>query len=84
MQTLGEFHHGDGGDRDGERSSVRADETGLKPATEGWFVVNVRDAARWMQHETFGAGCPFGAPEVGFREFGIKLRVLEPGQANGL
>jgi hypothetical protein len=28
--------------------------TGLAPVTEGWFVVNVRDAA-WVTNETYGA-----------------------------
>ena len=31
-------------------------ESGLAPATEGWFVVNVRDT-RWDTHETFGGNC---------------------------
>lgn len=66
-----------------EEARLEETETGLRPVGEGWFVVNVRDA-RWMRHETFGAGCPFGGPEAGFREFGINLRVLEPGQPNGL
>jgi uncharacterized cupin superfamily protein len=66
-----------------KEAQLEQTETGLKPVSEGWFVVNARDA-RWMRHETFGAGCPFGAPEVGFREFGINLRVLGPGQPNGL
>jgi uncharacterized cupin superfamily protein len=66
-----------------EEARLEECETGLKPVNEGWFVVNARDS-RWMRHETFGAGCPFGGPQAGFREFGINLRVLEPGQPNGL
>ena len=58
-------------------------ESGLRPADEGWFVVNARHA-RWMRHEAFGAGCVFEGPESGFRQIGINLRVLEPGQPNGL
>src|SRR5205823_15038255 len=30
--------------------------SGLAPVTEGWFVVNVRDAA-WFSSETRGAAC---------------------------
>jgi uncharacterized cupin superfamily protein len=48
-----------------------------------WFTVNVRDAA-WGRHEAFGAGCRFEDPEAPFPEFGINLRVLEPGQPNCL
>ena len=31
---------------------------GLAPVTEGWFVVNARDAA-WLQHDSFGFRCKF-------------------------
>jgi uncharacterized cupin superfamily protein len=54
--------------------------TGLVPAGEGWFVVNVRDAA-WVEHDLLGASClfenPRGAP---LPELGIRVRVLQPGQ----
>jgi hypothetical protein len=33
-------------------------EYGLVPASEGWFSVNVRDAA-WMTSDAFGAACVF-------------------------
>ncbi len=33
-------------------------EVGLAPAGEGWFAVNVGDAA-WETNETFGAACFF-------------------------
>ena len=68
--------------------------SGLAPVGEGWFVVNVRDAA-WIANEAFGARCVFEAdvpvlrnrPElepVRFPELGIKLAVLEPGEPSGL
>jgi len=57
--------------------------SGLAPATEGWFVVNVRDAA-WFNHATFGAACRFEGREAPFREVGINIRVLQPGQPCGL
>jgi uncharacterized cupin superfamily protein len=66
-----------------EEAQLEETETGLEPVSEGWFVVNVRDA-RWMRHEMFGAVCPFGRPEAGFRELGVNLRVLQPGQPNCL
>jgi hypothetical protein len=34
--------------------------TGLVPQSDGWFVLNVRDAA-WMRHDVFGARCGFEA-----------------------
>lgn len=63
---------------------------GLVPQGDGWFVLNVRDAA-WMHNDDFGARCTLEAdhrlvrarpdlevqqhPQVGF-----KLHVLEPGK----
>jgi uncharacterized cupin superfamily protein len=57
--------------------------SGLAPATEGWFVVNVRDAA-WDTHDVFGSSCMFESPDAEFAQLGIRLTVLEPGQPNGL
>ena len=58
--------------------------SGLAPVTEGWFVVNVRDA-EWFSSETRGAACWFaneyGEPPVEFAQFGINVTVLEPGQS---
>jgi uncharacterized cupin superfamily protein len=57
--------------------------SGLAPASEGWFVVNVRDAEWWLA-DSRGARCAFdneyGEPPVEFRQLGINLTVLEPGQ----
>ncbi len=66
-----------------QEAQLEQTETGLRPGGDGWFVVNVRDA-RWSKNEAFGAGCPFEGPEAWFREFGINLRVLAPGQPNCL
>jgi uncharacterized cupin superfamily protein len=63
--------------------------SGLAPAAEGWFVVNVRDA-EWLTSETTGdlrpsgAECSFEGQKVEFSELGIRLHVLEPGEPNGL
>ena len=62
--------------------------SGLAPAGDGWFVVNVRDAA-WMTAENRenkppGSDCRFESREFPFSQVGIKVRVLEPGQPNGL
>jgi len=57
--------------------------SGLAPVTEGWFVVNVRDAEWWFA-DSRGARCSFeseyGEPAVEFPQLGINLTVLEPGQ----
>jgi uncharacterized cupin superfamily protein len=66
-----------------EEAQLEETETGLKPVTEGWFVVNVRDA-RWMRGKPFAAACPFEGPVPWFRELGITLRVLQPGEPNCL
>jgi mannose-6-phosphate isomerase-like protein (cupin superfamily) len=62
---------------------ARLEETGsgLVPATEGWFVANVRDTA-WRVHDTFGADCRFEGPDAPFSQLGINICVLEPGQPN--
>ena len=57
--------------------------SGLAPAENGWFVVNVRDA-EWWQSETFGSGCGFESREFSFPDFGINLSVMEPGESNCL
>jgi uncharacterized cupin superfamily protein len=55
---------------------------GLAAATEGWFVVNVRDAA-WVTNDVLGACRIFEGGDVSFPELGFTLAVLEPGQTGG-
>jgi uncharacterized cupin superfamily protein len=59
--------------------------SGLTPVSEGWFVVNARDAEWWFA-ESRGAQCPFeneyGATPVEFDQLGVHLTVLEPGQTS--
>jgi uncharacterized cupin superfamily protein len=62
--------------------------SGLAPASEGWFVVNVRDA-EWLTSENgekqpSGSECGFESQAVEFPQLGIRLHVLEPGESNGL
>jgi uncharacterized cupin superfamily protein len=62
--------------------------SGLAPATEGWFVVNVRDA-QWLasaggEKQPSGSECSFESEAVEFPQLGIRLHVLEPGEPNGL
>ena len=67
---------------------------GLAPVTEGWFVVNVREAA-WLTNDAFGARCVFEGdkpvvrkrpdlPVHRFAQVGLTLCVLRPGQPSGL
>jgi uncharacterized cupin superfamily protein len=67
---------------------------GLAPVTEGWFVVNARDAA-WLQHDAFGFRCRFetdgrvasareGLEPQMFDQIGYTLAVLEPGKPTGM
>ena len=65
-----------------DEASFEAGPSGLVPASEGWFVVNVRDTS-WVTSEAFGAGCRFESPDLPFAELGINVRVLQPGQPNG-
>ena len=57
--------------------------SGLAPVSEGWFVVNVRDAEWWFA-KSRGAGCGFeseyGEPHVEFEQLGINVSILESGQ----
>lgn len=58
-------------------------EAGLTPVTEGWFVVNVRDAA-WVTNDVLGAACIFEGDDVSFPQVGFTIAVLQPGQAGGM
>jgi uncharacterized cupin superfamily protein len=57
--------------------------SGLAPAEEGWFVVNVRDA-EWHTSKAFGSGCTFESDSAWFQQLGINIAVLEPGKPNCL
>jgi len=68
-----------------EEAKLVETESGLEPEGEGWFVVNVGDAAWWRHRGIFGFGCRFEDPESEAAEFpqiGINLRVLQPGEPN--
>ena len=63
---------------------ARLEETagGLAPATEGWFVVNVRDG-RWMTNAVLGDAFILEGDEVGFDQVGYTIGILQPGQSGG-
>jgi uncharacterized cupin superfamily protein len=56
---------------------------GRAAETEGWFIVNVADAAA-VHTNRFGAACRFEVAAGRFPEFGINVRVLAPGEPNCL
>src|SRR5579864_4901353 len=67
-----------------EEARLEQLEAGLTPVTEGWFVVNVRDAA-WVTNDELADACTFegeGTPPFG--EVGYTLGVMLPGQPSGL
>ena len=71
-----------------EEAQFEQSPSGVAPATEGWFVVNARDAT-WLTSEKgekqpSGSECTFEGRNVWFREVGVRLHVLEPGESNGL
>lgn len=63
---------------------ARLDESegGLVPATDGWFVVNVR-AGRWMTNDVLGDAFVVEGDDAGFAQLGFTVAVLRPGQAGG-
>jgi uncharacterized cupin superfamily protein len=67
-----------------EEARLEESEYGLEPVTEGWFVVNVRDAV-WVTNENGAAACVFEGRDVPpFAELGFTLAVLPPGTTGGL
>jgi uncharacterized cupin superfamily protein len=77
-----------------EESRLEQVDSGLVPLADGWFVVNVRDAA-WLTNDAFGARCVFegsgpvlrNRPDLKgarFPQLGLTLAVLQPGRPSGL
>ncbi len=63
------------------KARLAQSDDGLVPDSEGWFVVNARDA-RWWRHEKFGSAVGFEGDDVPFPDLGINIQVLMPGQPN--
>jgi uncharacterized cupin superfamily protein len=66
-----------------DEARLERTEYGMTPTTEGWFSVNVRDAA-WVRNEAMGDACVFEGEDVSFGQIGYTLVVLQPGQPNGM
>ena len=56
---------------------------GLKPEGDGWFVVNLADAAA-VESEGAGYAFLFENEDAEFTQFGINVHVLQPGQPASL
>jgi uncharacterized cupin superfamily protein len=77
-----------------EEAMLQELESGLAPVSDGWFVVNARDAA-WITNDAFGARCVFeGDPRVlrnrpdlparKFPDLGWNVQVIAPGQPSSM
>jgi len=66
-----------------EEARLAPSEYGVVAATEGWFVVNVREAA-WVTSEHFADACIFEGDAASFPQLGFTVGVLHPGQPSGL
>jgi uncharacterized cupin superfamily protein len=62
-------------------ASLEQAEHGLRPVTEGWFVVNVRDT-RWFETGPGDRFTVLDSEEARFSELGIGIGILRPGQPN--
>ena len=60
---------------------LRETKYGLVADVDGWFVVNAKEA-RWRDTGPFGLYCNFEGKRR-FRQLGINISVLEPGQSLG-
>jgi uncharacterized cupin superfamily protein len=66
-----------------EEARLLPTESGLEPASDGWFVLNVRDAV-WLANEAFGRCAIFESDAAPHPEVGFTLGVLEPGKPSGM
>ena len=57
-------------------------ENGLRPAREGWFVLNAHDAC-WLDGE-MGVFTSFESEDAQFKQVGFNLAILRPGEPNGM
>ena len=65
---------------------ARSEETpyGRHITSDGWFVLNLGDALAVRNEEKGGAVFPLESKDARFRDFGINVHVLWPGEPNGL
>jgi uncharacterized cupin superfamily protein len=66
-----------------QEAPLRSAEAGLAPDGDGWFIVNLADA-QGGRSQDFGEAVRFEAPSSPFPEVAFNVRVIQPGQPNGL
>jgi uncharacterized cupin superfamily protein len=66
-----------------EAARLEERDGGLVAVTDGWFVLNARDA-QWLRSEHFADACGFEGDEAPFAQLGFTLAVLRPGEPSGL
>ena len=65
-----------------EEARLEPTETGLQPAGDGWFIVNVSEIG-WARVEGGGTWCSFESPSAPSQLLGIGVHVLAPGETPG-
>ena len=65
---------------------ARSEETpyGRYITSDGWFVLNLEEALAVRNEQKGGAVYPLEGREARFRDFGVNVHVLWPGEPNGL
>jgi uncharacterized cupin superfamily protein len=58
--------------------------SGRNPASEGWFVLNLADAAAFRNEEKGGAVMPLEPRGGPFKDFGVNVHVVWPGEPSAL
>jgi len=68
-------------------AELRETDAGLVPASNGWFVLNARNA-RWFHRDGRDSlpltGCDEHEAETFFPMLGMSIQVLAPGEANAM
>jgi uncharacterized cupin superfamily protein len=63
-------------------AQLRRTELGLVVESDGWFVLNAREAS-WIRSEERGADTELEGKQE-FAQLGFRIQVMYPGQRNGL
>jgi uncharacterized cupin superfamily protein len=67
-----------------EEASSKDTPYGRYITSDGWFVLNLADALAVRNEEKGGAVYPLEGEAARFRDFGVNVRVLRPGEPNAL
>ncbi len=62
---------------------IETTEHGLRPQGEGWYVINLADVPAYVA-EGAGESCDLEPPTAEWRQYGVNVHVLGPGEPNGL